>query len=83
MYNWHEIVVDCRGKWTQYLLRKNSTPVPKLVYEYVLAGRRNVGWQGNDGETNTHKGGKSLQLNPYTLLVRMMIYFVPVFSLYC
>jgi hypothetical protein len=49
----------------------NDTCFPKLVYKFILAGRRNVGqprkrWE----EPNTHINEKSLKM-AYTLLLMM------------
>jgi hypothetical protein len=41
MHNIIDVIVDCRDYWTQHLLRINGTIIPKLVYEYIPAGRRN------------------------------------------
>jgi len=53
MYNLNYISVDYRRKWTQRLLRMKNTRIPKLVYEYIAAGRRNTERPRKDGETNT------------------------------
>lgn len=40
-YNLNYIIVDCRHKWTQCLLRMNDKCIAMLVYEYIPIGRRN------------------------------------------
>jgi len=54
------LTLDDRWKWTQHVLQMNDTCFPKLVYKFILAGRRNVGqprkrWE----EANTHINEKS------------------------
>jgi hypothetical protein len=34
--------------------------IPKLVYEHILTGRRNVAWLRNNGQTNTYLDRTSL-----------------------
>ena len=34
--------------------------IPKLVYEHILTGKRNVAWPRNNGQTNTYLGRTSL-----------------------
>lgn len=37
------MIVGFTFKWTQHLFRMNDTGISKLVYEYLPAGRRNIG----------------------------------------
>lgn len=58
-----------RCKWTKHVLLMNDTCFPKLVYKFILNGRRCVGqpkkrWE----ETNTHVNEKSQKM-AYTLLL--------------
>jgi hypothetical protein len=53
------LTLDERCKWTQHVLKMKDTCFPKLVYKFILAGRRNVGqprkrWE----EANTHVNKK-------------------------
>jgi hypothetical protein len=43
IHNANDIIAYYRSRWIQHLLRTNDIRIPKLVYEYILAGRRNVG----------------------------------------
>lgn len=60
IHNANDIIAYYRSRWIQHLLRTNDIRIPKLVYEYILAGRRNVGWPREDGRTTTNKDGTSL-----------------------
>ena len=70
MQNLNDIFVGYRRKWTQRLLRMKNTRIPKLVYEYVAAGRRNTGRPRKDRGTNIPEA-----LSTYTLwlMIIMMV----------
>lgn len=42
IYNWNEIPVYCRFKWTHRLLRMSDTHILRLLYQYTQTDRRNV-----------------------------------------
>jgi hypothetical protein len=67
MYSLYDILVEYKRKWTQHLLRMKNTRIPKLVYEYTAAGRKNTG-RPKDGGTNNPEA-----LLNYTLWLMMIM----------
>lgn len=75
------LTLDERCKWTQHVLQMNDTCFPKLVYKFILAGRRNVGQSRKRWEkADTHVNEKSPKM-AYTLLLMMTPHWFCTFPL--
>ena len=52
---------EYRRKWTKHLLRTNDMCVLKVVHGYIPMDRNNQVNQEKDGESNIHKGERSMK----------------------